>query len=118
VLGLRARALAVRANARRVLGELRSSEADFRKSRSCLAQSAMEGSRVEAEILDLESSLRRDQRSFDEARKLLDRALDLYKTDQDAHGVGKVFLKKAKLLEESNALEEAIELLRRPLEWI
>jgi hypothetical protein len=77
VLGLRARALAVRANARRVLGELWSSEADFRKSRSCLAQSAMEGSWVEAEVLDLESSLRRDQRRFGEARKLLERALDL-----------------------------------------
>lgn len=118
VLGLRARALAVRANARRVLAELRSADADFREARACLARSAMEGSRVEAEILDLESSLRRDQRRFEEARQKADRALALYKENEDAHGVGKMFLQKAKILEESNDLEGAIELLRNPLEWI
>ncbi|HVG10230.1 MAG TPA: hypothetical protein VNM67_21180 [Thermoanaerobaculia bacterium] len=118
VLGLRARALAVRANARRVLAELRGADADFRKAWTCLSRSAMEGSRVEAEILDLESSLRRDQRRFEEARQKADRALDLYKENEDAHGVGKVFLQKAKILEESNDQEGAIELLRRPLDWI
>lgn len=118
VLGLRARALAIRANARRVLAELRSADADFRKARACLARSAMERSRIEAEILDLESSLRRDQRRFEEALQKVDRALDLYKQNDDAHGVGKVYLQKAKILEESNDQEGAIELLRNPLEWI
>ena len=118
VLGLRARALAVRGNARRVLAELRSADADFRKARACLSRSAMEGSRVEAEILDLESSLRRDQRRFEEARQKADRALALYRENQDEHGVGKVFLQKAKILEESNDLAGAIDLLRRPLDWI
>ncbi|HEX5717494.1 MAG TPA: hypothetical protein VF179_15150 [Thermoanaerobaculia bacterium] len=118
VLGLRARALAVRANARRVLAELRSADADFRKARACLSRSAMEGTRFEAEILDLESSLRRDQRRFGEAQQKADRALALYRENEDAHGVGKVYLKKAKILEESNELEGAIELLRNPLEWI
>lgn len=118
VLGLRARALAIRANARRVLAELRSADADFRKARACLARSAMEGSRFEAEILDLESSLRRDQRRFGEAQQKADRALSLYKENEDAHGVGKMLLQKAKILEESNDLEGAIELLRNPLEWI
>ena len=118
VLGLRARALAIRANARRVLAELRSADADFREARTCLARSAMEGSRIEAEILDLESSLRRDQRRFEEARQKADRALDLYKQNGDSYGIGTAFLKKAKILEESNDLEGAIELLRHPLEWI
>src|SRR5215218_565504 len=118
VLGLRARALAIRANARRVLAELRGADADIRKAWTCLSRSAMEGSRVEAEILDLESSLRRDQRRFEEARRKADGALDLYRENQDAHGVGKVFLQKAKILEESNDLSGAIELLRRPLDWI
>ena len=98
--------------------ELRGADADFREARTCLARSAMEGSRVEAEILDLESSLRRDQRWFEEARQKADRALALYKQNDDAHGVGKMFLQKAKILEESNDLEGAIELLRNPLEWI
>lgn len=118
VLGLRARALAFRANARRVLAELRGADADFREARTCLARSAMEGSRIEAEILDMESSLRRDQRRFEEARKKADRALALYKQNGDAHGIGTAFLKKAKILEESNDQEGAIDLLRNPLDWI
>jgi len=118
VIGLRARALAVRGNARRVLAELRGADADFRKARACLSRSAMEGSRIEAEILDLESSLRRDQRRFEEALQKADRALDLYRENRDDHGVGKVFLQKAKILEESNDLAGAVELLRRPFDWI
>jgi tetratricopeptide (TPR) repeat protein len=118
VLGLRARALAYRANARRVLAELRGAEADFRKARACLARSAMEGSRVEAEVLDLESSLRRDQRRFGEARKLAERALALYRQNQDSHGSGKVLLQMAKILEESNDLNGAIALLERPFDGI
>jgi tetratricopeptide (TPR) repeat protein len=114
VLGLRARALACRANARRVLGELRSAESDFRKARGCLERSGMEGSRFEAEVLDLESSLRRDQRRFGSALDLAEQALDLYRKIQDSHGTAKVFLKKAKILEDSHDLEGAIELLRQP----
>jgi tetratricopeptide (TPR) repeat protein len=118
VLGLRARALACRANARRVLGELRGAESDFRKARGCLDRSGMEGSRFEAEVLDLESSLRRDQRRFGSALDLAEQALDLYRKIQDSHGTAKVYLKKAKILEDSNDLEGAIELLRRPEEAI
>jgi tetratricopeptide (TPR) repeat protein len=118
VLGLRARALACRANARRVLGELRGAESDFRKARGCLDRSDMEGSRFEAEVLDLESSLRRDQRRFGSALDLAEQALGLYRTIQDSHGTAKVYLKKAKILEDSNDLEGAIELLRRPEEAI
>jgi tetratricopeptide (TPR) repeat protein len=118
VLGLRARALACRANARRVLGELRGAESDFRKARGCLDRSDMEGSRFEAEVLDLESSLRRDQRRFGSALHLAEQALGLYRKIQDSHGTGKMFLQEAKILEESNDLEGAIELLRRPEEAI
>jgi tetratricopeptide (TPR) repeat protein len=118
VLGLRARALACRANARRVLGELRSSESDFRKARGCLERSGMEDSRFEAEVLDLESSLRRDQRRFGSALDLAEQALDLYRKIQDSYGTGKMFLQKAKILEDSHDLEGAIELLRQPEEAI
>lgn len=118
VLGLRARALACRANARRVLGELLGAESDFRKARGCLDRSGMEGSRFEAEVLDLESSLRRDQRRFGSALDLAEQALGLYRKIQDFHGTGKMFLQKAKILEDSNDLEGAIELLRRPEEAI
>lgn len=118
VQGLRARALACRANTRRVLGELWGAEADFREARACLARSGMEGTRTEAEILDLESSLRRDQRDFAEALKLAEEALALYKEIEDSHGKGKIFLQKAKIVEESGDLEQAIDLLQKPFPWI
>lgn len=118
VQGLRARAFAARANARRVLGELRGADADFREARVCLARSGMQGARVEAEILDLESSLRRDQRNFPEALNLAGAAVAIYEKIEDAHGKGKIFLQKAKILEESGDLKQAIDLLQNPSQWI
>jgi tetratricopeptide (TPR) repeat protein len=113
VLELRARCFASLGNARRVLGELRSAEDAFVKAESCLARDTAGNLEVEAEILDLKSSLRRAQRRLGEALELIDRALVLYRELGDAHGTGKSVLKKAKILEESGDLGGAIELLRR-----
>ncbi len=104
VLGLRARAFAYLANARRVLGELRSSEAAFRKAEACLDRSGLGDPGTEAEILDMKSSLRR------EALELSDRALALYREARDTHGVGIGLLKKGKILEEAGDLG--------PAEWL
>ena len=73
VMDLRARCFAYLGNARRVLGELRSAEDAFVKAESCLARSTSGNAEVRAEILDLESSLRRAQRRLDEALELVDR---------------------------------------------
>lgn len=108
VLDLRARAYAYLGNARRVLGELRSAEAAFRKAESCLARSTSGNTRVQAEILDLESSLRHDQRRMEEALALSDQALSLYRESQDSHGVGIVLLKRGKMLADAGNLETAI----------
>lgn len=113
ILDLRARAFAYLGNARRVLGELQAAEDAFRQAESCLKRSRTGNGAVEAELLDLKSSLRRDQRRLDEALELADRALALYREDRNSHGAGKVFLKMAKILEEAGEFERAINLLRQ-----
>jgi tetratricopeptide (TPR) repeat protein len=113
VMDLRARCFAYLGNARRVLGELRSSEDAFLKAESCLARSTTGNVEVQAEILDLKSSLRRAQRRLDEAVQLVDEALSLYREAGEVHGIGKALLQKAKILEDKGDLGEAIDLLRR-----
>lgn len=113
VLDLRARAHAHLGNASRVVGELLSAEASFRKAESCLARSQTGNAWAEAEILDMKGSLRMDQRRFEEARQLFGRARDLYRQEGDSHGVAKVFLLHAKLLREMEEMERAIEWLRK-----
>ena len=58
VLDLRARAYAHLGNALRVVGELLSAEASFRKAESCLARSRTGNAWAEAEVLDMKGSLR------------------------------------------------------------
>lgn len=99
-------------NARRVLGELRSADDAFVKAERCLALSSSGNPEVQVEILDLKSSLRRAQRRLDEALELADRALRIYRELGDRHGSGKAILKKAKILEEAEDLDRAIEILQ------
>lgn len=111
ILDLRARAFAYLGNGRRVLGELRSAEDAFLKAERCLARSGTGNTHLQAEILDLKSSLRRAQRRLEEALELADKALYLYRENGATRGVGKVLLQKAKILEEMGELDEAIALL-------
>jgi tetratricopeptide (TPR) repeat protein len=68
---------------------------------------------VQAEILELEASLRVSQRRFRDAGELLDRVVELHRQSGDPHRVGRTLLKKAKALEEAGAVDEAVELLHR-----
>ncbi|HVT59801.1 MAG TPA: hypothetical protein VHR45_15545 [Thermoanaerobaculia bacterium] len=115
VLDLRARAFAYLGNARRVLGELRSAEDAFFKAARLQRQSLTGNTLVEAELLDLKSSLRRGQRRLPEALDLIDRALTLYRENRCRRGVGAASLTKGKILEESGEQERAIEVLREGL---
>jgi tetratricopeptide (TPR) repeat protein len=112
VLDLQAKSYAYLGNARRVLGELWSAEAAFRRAESHLGASLTGNARVIGEILDLEASLRRAQRRFDEALGLLDRAVALFRETGDLHLVSQSLLKKAKTLEEIGDLDGAIRLLK------
>ena len=113
VLDLRARAYAALGNALRVLSELCAAEAAFREAESCLSRSGTGNVWAKAEVLDLESSLRQDQRRFEESEKLLDDALALYREAGDSHGIGKIHLQRAKLYREMGDLERSIEILRK-----
>jgi tetratricopeptide (TPR) repeat protein len=66
----------------------------------------LDGSR----LLDLEASLRRDQRRLDESLALLDRALDAHPTGRDA---GRLLIKKAQSLEVLGDYEGAVATLYR-----
>lgn len=118
VLDLRAKACAYLGNARRVLGELRSADTAFRDAHEHLDRSMTGNERVRAEVIDLEASLRREQRRFDSALSLLDEAVDLYLEMDDRHRQGRSLISKAKVLEEMGNLEAAIDLLPRALGMI
>ncbi|HEX4963102.1 MAG TPA: hypothetical protein VF173_19890 [Thermoanaerobaculia bacterium] len=111
VMDLRARCFAYLGNARRVLGELRSADDAFAKAERYLARSSSGNPEVQAEILDLKSSLRRAQRRLSEALELTDQALALYRELRDLHGLGKALLQKAKIMEEMGEFSQATQLL-------
>ncbi|MDP9121805.1 MAG: hypothetical protein M3O15_10660 [Acidobacteriota bacterium] len=112
VLDLRAAAFAYLGNARRVLGELRSAEDAFHDALGLLGRSTSGNASVEAEILDLMSSLRIDQRRLPEALALVDQVLSIYQEGGRLQEARATMLRKAKLLGEMGRLEEAIELLQ------
>ena len=115
VLDLRARACARLGNARRVLGELWSADAAFREAESCLSRSTSGNTWARAEVLDLKSSLRQDQRRFDESLDLVRRAHLLYQEEGDVHGVAKILLKESKIFREMGDLDRAIAALRETI---
>ena len=99
-------------NARRVLGELRSSEEAFRRSEDlweagsggCLPYLPM--------LLRLRATLFFERRRFAEALELLGTAKELYREWGDRHQEAKVMVKEAKALEESGELLAALDLLK------
>jgi tetratricopeptide (TPR) repeat protein len=111
LLDLQAKAWAYLGNALRVLGELWSAEASFRRAEETLDQSLTGNLGIRAELLRLESSLRRAQRRLDEAQAMADEALRLYREFDDPHGAAVMLVKRAKILEERGELEAAIEAL-------
>ena len=113
VWDLRAKAHCQVAKALRVLGELRSSEATFRRAEKCLANSMTGNLKVEAELRLQQGSLRRDQLRFADALVFLEKALELYRQEGDADGIALALLKKAKTLEESGDLSAAVSLLEQ-----
>jgi tetratricopeptide (TPR) repeat protein len=111
VLDLRAKAYAYLGNAQRILGELRSAETAFRESEALLSKSMTGNPLIEAEVLHLKASLRRAQRRQQEALALVDRSHSLYSESGEIYEAGMVLLKKAKIVEDTGNLDEAIELL-------
>ena len=100
-------------NALRVKGKLGEADDAFRQANRLWKAGIggdSEGLLDEARVLDLEASLRREQRNFPEALSLLDRALT---ADRRQERTGAILVKRAKTLEEMEQYEEAIATLRR-----
>jgi tetratricopeptide (TPR) repeat protein len=116
VTDLRALAFAYLGNARKVIGELQSAADTFHEAHSHLRRGGTGNPRVEAEVLDLEASLRCDQRRFGEALELLDRVVATYTSEdpevRDLHLAGQALVKKAYALEQRGEVHRAIPILR------
>jgi tetratricopeptide (TPR) repeat protein len=116
VMDLRALAFAYLGNARRVVNELQSANDAFFEARSHLRRSGTGNPRVEAEIFDLEASLRDSERRFDEALGLLEKVVATFTSEdpevRDLHLAGQALVKKARTLEQMGDVEQAITVLR------
>jgi transcriptional regulator with XRE-family HTH domain len=107
---LRGWAWAFLGNARRVHGNLVAADEAFARSRELWEAGASGDSGLldESRLLDLEASLRRDQRRLHDALALLDRALVI----GGGKGAGHVLVIRAKTLEEMGDYEGAVATLR------
>ncbi len=114
---LRARAWAYIGNARRVRSDLQGSEEAFRLAASHLETGS--GEPVEkAVFLDLQASLLRAQRRFEEAVRLLNRAVRIFLHRGERHRAGRSLVNLSTVLNYSGRSEETIPVLHRSLELI
>jgi tetratricopeptide (TPR) repeat protein len=112
---LRARAWAYVGNARRIRSDLRGAEEAFRQALSHLQQGT--GDIFEqAILLDLQASLRRSQRRFDIALKLLRKAIALFMEIGDRHRAGRSLVNLSTVLLYAGRAGESIPVLHRALE--
>jgi hypothetical protein len=110
---------ALRANALRVAGDLLAADRAFRDVRRRLDTAMLdEPPPVEAEVASLEASLRRDQRRYDEAGVLLDRAALLYEAEGEAEGLARVLIKRAEIRQHFAEHEAALADLDRARELV
>ncbi len=98
-------------NAWRVAGDLHAGKAAFAQARRFwpVGTLAPAGLLSEARLFDLEASLQRDLREFDEALALLDRALDL---EGEGPAAGRLYLNQSAILEQQGDHEGSLEALR------
>lgn len=114
---LRARAWGHVANARRVRSDLRGAEEAFSSAWVHLHQGTGDPLQ-EAVLLDLEGSLRRDQRRFGDASALFLKAEDLFQAGGDLHRAGRSLVKLSTVHYFEGEVEEAIAVLTRAVPLI
>ena len=99
---LRGRLWAYLGNARRLRSDLAGAEEAFASALRHLRRGS--GDLLErAVVLDLQASLRRDQRRFAEAMRLLRRALEAYRELGETHRAGRLLVKMSTLHEQAGA---------------
>jgi tetratricopeptide (TPR) repeat protein len=114
---LRARAWGYIGNSRRVRSDLRGAEEAISKAYSHLGKGTKD-LLERAVLLDLEASLRRDQRFFEQASKLLRRAIDIFLQSDQRHRAGRSLVKLSTVYHYSGDPEGGIPLLHQAIELI
>jgi tetratricopeptide (TPR) repeat protein len=114
---MKARTWAYIGNALRIQSDLQGADVAFQRGRKHLELGT--GDLFElALFLDLEASLRRGQRRFPEAARLLNRAITLFSKLNDSHRVGRSLVNLSMIFLYSERWEESIPLLYRAMELI
>jgi tetratricopeptide (TPR) repeat protein len=113
----RARAWASIANGCRLRSDLDSAEKAMATALSMLREDG--GDLIErAILLELKASLRRDQRRFDDAMSLLDRAYAIFLDHDNRHRAGRALIKKATVHHAAGTPELAIPILYHAIDLI
>lgn len=115
---LHVRALAHRANAQRVAGELRSADATFRQLRALARKRPVADPQIEIELNSLEASLRIDQGKFAAASELLDRSIRNQRAAGDDQGLARSLVQKGICLAETGDPSGAAATQREALDLI
>lgn len=114
---MRARAWASIANARRVRSDLQGAEEAFQLA-FALLRDGTEDLFERAFLLDLKASLRRDQRRFDDAKRLLRRAVSIFSDLGEKHRAGRCLVNLSTVHSCAGEPEQAIPLLSDAVRWI
>jgi tetratricopeptide (TPR) repeat protein len=117
-MDLQALAYAQMANALRAAGKLILASRHFQQVRYMVQHCQVGDLEILAEIFQLEGSLRKDQRKFAQARKLLERSILLSRLIEDRTGAISSLLLLAEIAHSENTLDKAISDVRRLLEII
>lgn len=117
IQGLHARAWAQLGNALRINSDHKGAEQAFEAAASLLDARRVTPMEI-ARVLDLEASLRRDQRRFAEATRLMDRVIAIYRKLGQRGLLGQALQQKSLICGESGDVDGEISLLRRALELL
>lgn len=117
LLGLSARAWAQLGNALRINGDHPGADQAFETANELLDPARVTPHEI-ARVLDLEASLRRDQRRFAEATRLMDRVIAIYRKLGQRSLLGRSLQQKSLICGESGDSDGEIALLRRALELL
>lgn len=115
--GLRARVWAQYGNALRINSDLAGADQAF-EAATRLLDAKLVSPHDTARVLDLEASLRRDQRRFAEATRLMDKVIAIYRKLGQRNLLGRSLKQKAMICGEVGDLAGEIGLLKRALELL
>ncbi|HSL81612.1 MAG TPA: tetratricopeptide repeat protein [Thermoanaerobaculia bacterium] len=118
VLDAQTLAWAALGNARRLRSDLVGADRAFGPAQRLLKRSKAKDPWNRGEVLSLLASLRIDQTRFDEARKLLEEAVEIFRKGQETEREAKALIQLGKTASDAGAPEEAIPFLESARELL